>query len=78
MSDLHVERSDLVKSIDGIEVCTMWCGEQCIAFPDGSTVPAMFDFYSESAAYKATCQPCRSRFADGIHLDAETPTKVSA
>lgn len=55
----HVLREALSPITDGIDVWTMWCGEQCLAFPDGALAPEGFDFYDEAFAHKASCQPCK-------------------
>lgn len=42
-------------------VYTMWCGEQCIVFDNGDTVPPGFDFYLEGGADLSDCDQCVAR-----------------
>lgn len=58
MTSTHVENEARNPITDGIDVWTMWCGAQCLAFPDGSLVPEI-DFYLEADADRAACEPCR-------------------
>jgi len=63
---VHVIREAQSPCTDGIDVWTMWCGEQCLAMPDGELVPVDFDFYMENAAEKSDCPGCK-----GIGVNAE-------
>lgn len=44
------------------DVWTMWCGDQCFAFDDGTLVPTM-DFFHEDAAEQADCSRCKAILA---------------
>ncbi len=60
----HVEHESLAKVTDGIDVLTMWCGEQCLCMPDASLIPDGFDFYGERHAHKSDCGPCKRALSD--------------
>ena len=71
----HVIRED--SSPDDAYVWTMWCGEQCIALDDGTTVPEGFDFYHENSAAKASCVECLKALLSRktCRAPVEEPTK---
>jgi hypothetical protein len=56
MSHTHIERPN--QSDDDV-VCEMLCGAQCLIFPDGTIIPADFDFYVFKFGHKASCPRCR-------------------
>lgn len=62
MSETHVDRADN-PCTDGMDVWTMWCGEQVLILPNGEMIPEEVDFYSEKWAHKASCQACKAAFA---------------
>lgn len=73
----HVERESLNSITDGVDIWTMWCGEQCLAMPDESPeplLPAGFDFYLEQHAHKANCEPCKAALAAGKTKTAHRET----
>ena len=43
-------------------VWTMYCGEQCVSFDDGTLIPSEIDFYLEREAHMATCKACRGEY----------------
>lgn len=63
MMKTHVLHDEISPITDGIDVLTMYCGEQCLAMPDGDLIPGDFDFYHVNWAHKASCEPCKHALA---------------
>jgi len=52
---------------------TMWCGDQCVAFDDGTLAPEDIDFYHEVWAERADCEACKAAYQASkvLHVEAE-------
>jgi hypothetical protein len=55
VSDTHIKLPD---HDDNDVICEMLCGARCLIFPDGTIIPADFDFYAFRHGHKASCPRC--------------------